>query len=77
MFPNELLPNKTMVNHLMNFRETGNVVNRKRNCRGTARTDDKLEDLWLSFVQSLSNSLRTLSQQKNMSCISKQGCVLK
>jgi hypothetical protein len=65
--PNETVPNKTMVNHLIRkFHKTGSVLNHKCNCRYAVLSNSTLEDMRLSFLQLPSKSLRKLAQMKNM-----------
>jgi hypothetical protein len=78
VFTNESVPYKTTVSRLIRkFRDTGSVLNQKRNRRCAVLNDVTLEDVRLSLLHFPSKLLRKLSEQKNMSCIKKSGCVLK
>jgi transposase len=68
-----VVPNKSTVQRLVErFRETGSIGEKRRSGRPSVLSNDSLEDIRASLLQSPRKSLRKLSQQTGMTCGSVQ-----
>jgi hypothetical protein len=66
-FPDSVVPNKCTIQRLVErFRETESIGEKRRSGRPSVLSNDSLEDIGASLLQSPRKSLRKLSQQSGM-----------